>query len=119
MNRDMIKNLIMGQHGYSEERAEKFLNDHKDIFEVDYVTKYHIDPSMMNIKNEFSDAARKIEIGRCSRLVKALCENGATREEISSTLVYIFVVLDAYKHNLNWRQCYVDNGIEGLKRKYN
>jgi hypothetical protein len=43
---------------------------------------------------------------------------GAKPEEIARAVKHSMVVIDAEKHNLNYKQSYVDNGIASLKEKY-
>ena len=43
---------------------------------------------------------------------------GAPADDIAAAVRHSMVVIDAEKHNLNWRQSYLDNGIANLKAKY-
>jgi len=43
---------------------------------------------------------------------------GATPDEICRAVRHSMVVIDAEKHNLNYKQSYIDNGIAQLKEKY-
>lgn len=58
------------------------------------------------------------EMGSVSNLITDMTIKGATQDEIARAVKHSMVVIDAEKHNLNWRQSYVDNDIAGLKQKY-
>ena len=59
-----------------------------------------------------------MEMGKASNLITDMTLGGATSSEIERAVRYSMVVIDAEKHNLNWRQAYIDNGIAQLKTKY-
>ncbi len=40
------------------------------------------------------------------------------QEELARAVRHSMVIIDAEKHNLNWRQSYQDNHIADLKAKY-
>lgn len=58
------------------------------------------------------------EMGKVSNLITDMTIKGAKEEEIARAVKHSMVVIDAEKHNLNWRQSYEDNGIASLKEKY-
>lgn len=58
------------------------------------------------------------EMGKVSNLITDMTLKGASRDEIARAVRHSMVVIDAEKHNLNWRQSYIDNGIAELKEKY-
>lgn len=58
------------------------------------------------------------EMGKVSNLITDMTIKGATDDEIARAVRHSMVVIDAEKHNLNWKQSYVDNGIAALKEKY-
>lgn len=61
---------------------------------------------------------KQAEMGKVSNLITDMTIKGATEPEIARAVKHSMVVIDAEKHNLNWRQSYVDNGIAELKEKY-
>lgn len=61
---------------------------------------------------------KQAEMGQVSNLITDMTIKGATPEEIARAVRHSMVVIDAEKHNLNWRQSAVDNGIAQLKEKY-
>lgn len=58
------------------------------------------------------------EMGKVSNLITDMTIKGASEDEICRAVRHSMVVIDAEKHNLNWRQSYIDNGIAELKEKY-
>ena len=58
------------------------------------------------------------EMGAVSNLITDMTIKGATDDEICRAVKHSMVVIDAEKHNLNYKQSYVDNGIAELKEKY-
>lgn len=58
------------------------------------------------------------EMGNVSNLITDMTIKGASMDEIARAVRHSMVVIDAEKHNLDWRQSALDNGIPELKRKY-
>jgi len=58
------------------------------------------------------------EMGKVSNLITDMTIKGASPDEIARATRYSLTVIDAEKHNLNWKQCKSDNGIPELKEKY-
>lgn len=58
------------------------------------------------------------QMGRVSNLIQDMYLKGASNDEIVRAVKHSEVVIDAEKHNLNWRQSERDNGIQALKDKY-
>lgn len=58
------------------------------------------------------------EMGKISNLITDMTIKGASQEEIVRAVKHSMVVIDAEKHNLNWRQSYDDNCISELQEKY-
>jgi len=61
---------------------------------------------------------KQTEMGKISNLVTDMTIKGAPLDEIAAATRHAQVVIDAEKHNLNWRQSYEDNRIAALKEKY-
>jgi hypothetical protein len=57
-------------------------------------------------------------MGLVSNLITDMTILGATTPEIVRAVKHSMVVIDAEKHELNYRQSYVDHGIAELKMKY-
>ena len=62
--------------------------------------------------------ARGTQMGKVTNLITDMTIRGADIDEIVRATKHSMVVIDAEKHNLNWRKSAVDFGIAELKRKY-
>lgn len=58
------------------------------------------------------------EMGKISNLITDMTLLGASHEELSRAIRHSMVVIDAEKHNLDYRLSANDNGIKQLKEKY-
>ena len=58
------------------------------------------------------------EMGKVSNLITDMTIKGANTDEIARAVRHSMVVIDAEKHNLDWRASEVDNGIKELKARY-
>lgn len=58
------------------------------------------------------------EMGKISNLITDMTAKGATEDELARAVRHSMVVIDAEKHELNYKQSEVDNGIRQLKTKY-
>lgn len=58
------------------------------------------------------------QMGDVSNLITDMTIRGAKDDEIAKAVKHSMVIIDAEKHNLNWKQSAVDNGIAALKEKY-
>lgn len=59
-----------------------------------------------------------VEMGKVSNLITDMTFQGATREELARAVKHSMVVIDAEKHELDWRRSERDNAIGALKKKY-
>lgn len=58
------------------------------------------------------------EMGRISNLIADMTIKGANNDELAQAVRHSMVVIDAKKHQLDYKQSYIDNGIPALKEKY-
>lgn len=58
------------------------------------------------------------EMGEVSNLITDMTLKGAKEDEIARAVKHSMVVIDAEKHNLNWKQSAIDNNIAALKEEY-
>lgn len=65
-----------------------------------------------------SARTKAIEMGQVSNLITDMTIRGASTQELARAVRHSMVVIDAEKHNLNYRQSAIDNGIAQLKTKY-
>ncbi len=67
---------------------------------------------------KMSARTKQIEMGKVSNLITDMTIAGAPHSEIAKAVKHSMVVIDAEKHNLNYRQSAKDNDIARLKREY-
>lgn len=67
---------------------------------------------------KMSAKQKQTEMGKVSNLITDMTIRGAPPQEIARAVRHSMVVIDAEKHNLNYKQSYQDNGIAQLKQKY-
>lgn len=73
-------------------------------------------PGMPEVKGSGFNKQR--QMGDVSNLITDMTIKGASPDEICRAVRHSMVIIDAEKHNLNWKQSYIDNGIAALKEKY-
>ena len=61
---------------------------------------------------------KQTQMGVVSNLITDMTIKGANVDEIERAVKHSMVIIDAEKHNLNWKQSEKDNRIDELKRKY-
>lgn len=61
---------------------------------------------------------KQTEMGKASNLITDMTIKGASTSEIARAVRHSMVVIDAEKHNLDYRQSFKDNGIAQLKERY-
>jgi DNA-binding CsgD family transcriptional regulator len=61
---------------------------------------------------------KAIQMGEVSNLITDMTIRGASTQELARAVRHSMVVIDAEKHNLDYRQSAIDNGIAQLKTKY-
>lgn len=59
-----------------------------------------------------------LEMGKASNLITDMQIKGAEPAEVARAVKYSMTVIDAEKHNLDWKRAYEENGIAQLKEKY-
>ena len=65
------------------------------------------------------DARTKgFQMGDVSNLITDMTIQGAGTADLARAIRHSMVVIDAEKHNLDWKQSALDNGIKQLKTKY-
>lgn len=59
-----------------------------------------------------------MQMGNVSNLITDMTIKGASRSELTRAVKHSMVVIDAEKHELNYKQSAIDNNIKELKLKY-
>lgn len=67
---------------------------------------------------KMSPRTKQMQMGDISNLITDMTIKGATPNEIARAVRHSMVVIDAEKHNLNYKQSAIDNGIAELKKIY-
>lgn len=67
---------------------------------------------------KMTSRSKQMQMGDVSNLITDMTIKGATASEIARAVRHSMVVIDAEKHNLNYKQSAIDNGIAQLKAKY-
>lgn len=65
-----------------------------------------------------TSANKQTEMGKVTNLITDMTFQGADDDEIARAVRHSMVIIDAEKHNLNYKQSAIDNGIQELKKKY-
>ena len=76
-------------------------------------------PEVGKPRKEGGDGFRKgFEMGSVSNLITDMTLAGASKEELTRAVKHAQVIIDAEKHQLDWKKSERDNDIRGLKLKY-
>ncbi len=67
---------------------------------------------------KMSPRTKQMKMGDVSNLITDMTIKGADANELARAVRHSMVVIDAEKHNLNYKQSHIDNGIGDLKTKY-
>jgi DNA-binding CsgD family transcriptional regulator len=67
---------------------------------------------------KLTGARKQALMGQVSNLITDMTIRGASDDELARAVRHSMVVIDAEKHDLNWKQSEIDNGIKALKEKY-
>ena len=68
--------------------------------------------------NNMTDHQKGLQMGMVSNLITDMTLKGAPEDHIIRAVRHSMVVIDAQKHNLNWKQSEKDNNISELKDIY-
>lgn len=71
-----------------------------------------------NGKQLYDNFDTQIEMGKISNLITDMTIKKAPTEEICRAVRHSMTVIDAEKHNLDWKRSYEENRIDELKRKW-
>lgn len=71
-------------------------------------------PGMPKMKSR----TKQNEMGRITNLIADMTLKGAKEDELARAVRHSMVIIDAEKHNLNYKLSEKENGIDALKKKY-
>lgn len=94
-------------------KTSKSLDGLKDF---DPQRAYKAYPGMPEVKG--SGFNKQQQMGNVSNLITDMTIKGATSDELARAVRHSMVIIDAEKHNLNYKQSAIDNNIAELKEKY-
>lgn len=89
-----------------------------DLKDFDPKTQYKISEGNPNKVKLLTDDMKQREMGIVSNLITDMTLRGATDSELARAVKHSMVVIDAVKHELDYKQSERDNGIAELKEKY-
>ena len=92
-------------------RSDKPLKELKDF---DPKVEYKGYPGMKKINSDY----KQKQMGVVSNLITDMTLQGAPNSEIARAVKYSMCIIDAEKHNLDYRRCYKDCDIDSLKKEY-
>lgn len=77
--------------------------------------EYAVDPAIrLTIKKETMET----QMGIASNLISDMSVKGATQSELARAVKHSMVVIDSYKHNLDFKRSARDNNIAALRKEY-
>lgn len=101
----------------SKERRIKTKKPLEDLADFDPKTAYPEYPGMKKVADD-KGWDKQREMGKVSNLITDMTLKGADDHEIARAVKHSMVVIDAEKHNLDWRGSEMNNRIRELKAKY-
>ena len=100
-------------------KTQKALEGLKDFDPQERYRGYEGMPKVGDPVSKGGDGFRKgMQMGMISNLITDMTIGGANEKELAAAVRHSMVIIDAEKHNLNWKQSYIDNDIQGLTKKY-
>lgn len=110
---DSLKSFDTGSY-YSEdiEKQRKLMEEGKSKAEIKEALGYN--PK----RHPMTDKEKGIQMGMVSNLITDMTIQNASVEELIRADKHSMVVIDAQKHDLDWRQSEIDYGIKALYEKY-
>lgn len=106
--------------------------DGDTVITIPYTKQLQVDPTLKALENfnpktaypkyegmkVITNKIKQQEMGKASNLITDMTIKGADLDEIARAVKHSMVVIDAEKHELDWKRSYTDNGIAELKAKY-
>lgn len=103
-----------GSNKYNPLTAEKA---RKDLVDFDTKAAYPAYEGMIPVKKQ-KGWDKQMEMGKVSNLITDMTLFGAPPEDIIKATKHAMVIIDAEKHNLDWKKSERDNDILALKKKW-
>lgn len=96
----------------NEKNRIKNRDPYKELQEFDPSVEYAMPPGKK------TSIRTQMQMGVVSNLITDMTIKGATDDELIRAVKHSMVVIDAEKHNYDWKKSELDNDIDGLKRIY-
>jgi DNA-binding CsgD family transcriptional regulator len=104
----------------------------KELANFDHIAQYKVDKDspvnlhrvdkntgeLINTGKTILDKTKQLQMGVVSNLITDMTIRGASQAEIARAVKHSMVVIDAEKHNLDYKQSARDNGIAALIKKW-
>lgn len=87
----------------------------KGLADFDPKDHYAVDK---NVRKTISPRTMQMKMGDVSNLITDMTIKGASAAELARAVRHSMCVIDSEKHNLDYKQSAIDNGIGELKAKY-
>lgn len=92
-------------------KAQRSLTGLKDFDPM----QYRVDPK---VRKTMTEGNKDNQMGQVSNLITDMTIKGANQSEIARAVRHSMVVIDAEKHNLDYKKSAEDNAIGALKKRY-
>lgn len=101
---------VRGQNIKTEARPLELQN-------FDHQTQYKAYPGMPRVGKE-DNFNKGMEMGKVTNLITDMHAAGAPMSDVIKAVKHSMVIIDAEKHNLNWKLSAIDNDYKYLQEKY-
>lgn len=118
--------VIPNNHGMvktsrSLKELEGFTPNLYKVSETSPVNVHKVDKEtgkIVNTGKTITEKHKNTQMGLVSNLITDMTIKGASESELARAVKHSMVIIDSAKHNLDWKQSSIDNGITALRRKY-
>lgn len=91
--------------------------DPRGMYKIPKVALYDEKENPKGIK-PMTERQKQRLMGEVTNLITDMTIKGASQNELSRAIKHSMVVIDAVKHDLNYKQSYQDQGIAALRKQY-
>jgi len=106
------RDTLEGLKGFS---TSEYKADYEQVNPKTGETEYYRDGKKYKL---LPKSRTSYEMGVASNLITDMTLGGASEDELARATRHSMVVIDAAKHKLDYKQSYIDNGIDELKKLY-
>ena len=102
----------------NNDRKIKTSRSLKDLKNFDPVARYQDRDAVREKRDTITKAYTQNKMGEVSNLITDMTIKDAPESDIARAVRHSMVIIDAYKHKLDWRLSEKENGIDALRKKY-